>query len=64
MSDEVIIATEGDCRIAVANGLRQLDCSFAELKEWARQDRTREGNFPSIKHRLVWVAIGDLEDLA
>lgn len=55
----VLEANENELREAVHRALEYSGYSFAELAEQARS-----GNFASLRARMAWAAIGDLEGLA
>lgn len=55
---EVAPATADDLKAAVASALARAGCTFGELAEQART-----GDFTSLRARLAWVAIGDLEEV-
>ena len=52
---EVLVATADDLRAAIRNALNRCACTFPELK--AMHDT---GNYKTMRHRLAWIAIGDL----
>jgi hypothetical protein len=56
---DVDVATDQDLRVAIDHALDRAGISFDEL---TRQAQT--GHFESVRARLAWVAVGDLERLA
>lgn len=56
---DVEVASEQDLRVAVAHALDRAGLTFDQLA-----DQARTGRFESVRARLAWVAIGDLERLA